>query len=437
MTGYREFNPPCSRGAATPATGRALLLAFVFASLSGCDSLIGVADSPSRIVAEDLELPANASLMVTGTIADFECAFTRYIAAQGLVGDELMWASTSPWGREFDRREFSPSEGFYATQTCDQLWSPAVYKPLSTARWQADNALNLIDEWTDSEVPERTSLIATASAYSGYAHTLIGEGMCSAAFDLGPEIGPAEIMERALARFGRAIEAATSVGNQEILNMARVGRARVHLNLGDKAAAAADARLVPEGFARLATYDESPDRRANQVAFTNAAGGWSGVTIGEFYRDLSYEGVPDPRPQVTYSGRLGQDQVTPWWVQSKFDSRSDPMTIAKWEEAQLIIAEAEVQAGNLQAAVDIINMLHARAALPPFSSSDAAQVMDQIVYERRVELFLESQHLSDLNRYDLPLKPTPGEPYPGGGIYGNARCFPLPDVERVNNPNVP
>ena len=200
MTAYREFNPPCSRGAATPATGRALLLAFVLASLSGCDSLIGVADSPSRIVAEDAELPVNASLMVTGTIADFECAFTRYIAAQGLVGDELMWASTSPWGREFDRREFSPSEGFYATQTCDQLWSPAVYKPLSTARWQADNALNLIDEWTDSEVPERTSLIATAAAYSGYAHTLIGEGMCSAAFDLGPEIGPAEIMERALAR---------------------------------------------------------------------------------------------------------------------------------------------------------------------------------------------------------------------------------------------
>ena len=437
MTVHRGSNPSCSRGVAVPTTVRALLLPLVLGSLAGCDSLIGVAESPSRIVAEDAELPENASLMVTGTIADFECAFTRYIGAEGLVGDELDWASTSPWGREFDRREFSPSEGFYATQTCDQLWSPAVYKPLSTARWQADNALALIDGWTDAEVSGRASLIATAAAYSGYAHTLMGEGMCSAAFDLGPEISPAEIMERAVSRFSRAIEAASSAGDQEILNMARVGRARVLLNLGDKAGAAADARLVPEGFVKHATYDESPDRRANQVAFTNAAGGWSGVTIGEFYRDLSFGGVPDPRPQVTNSGKLGQDQMTPWWVQSKFNNRADPIAIAKWEEAQLIVAEAEVQAGNLQAAVDIINMLHERVDLPPFHGVGAAEVMDQIIYERRVELFLESQHLSDVNRYDLPLKPAPGEPYPGGGIYGNARCFPLPDGERLNNPNIP
>ena len=63
--------------------------------------------------------------------------------------------------------------------------------------------------------------------------------------------------------------------------------------------------------------------------------------------------------------------------------------------------------------------------------------MDQIIYERRAELFLESHHLGDLRRYGFPLIPPPGATYTLGGVYGTQTCFPLPDVERDNNPNIP
>jgi starch-binding outer membrane protein, SusD/RagB family len=64
--------------------------------------------------------------------------------------------------------------------------------------------------------------------------------------------------------------------------------------------------------------------------------------------------------------------------------------------------------------------------------------MAQLVEERRRELFLEGRRLWDVRRLDLPLVPAPGEPYEiGGGEYGAQRCFPLPDVERNNNPNIP
>ena len=114
----------------------------------------------------------------------------------------------------------------------------------------------------------------------------------------------------------------------------------------------------------------------------------------------------------------------------------DPIPIARWEEAQLIIAEV---AGGATA-LAIIDALHAQAGLPSFSGTNptATQITDHIMLEeRRRELFLESHHLYDMRRFDLPFLPPAGTPYPDkGGFYGTATCFPLPDVERDNNPNL-
>ena len=44
--------------------------------------------------------------------------------------------------------------------------------------------------------------------------------------------------------------------------------------------------------------------------------------------------------------------------------------------------------------------------------------------------------MGDLRRYNLPFAPASGTTYPNGGTYGTQTCFPLPDVERINNPNI-
>jgi hypothetical protein len=63
-------------------------------------------------------------------------------------------------------------------------------------------------------------------------------------------------------------------------------------------------------------------------------------------------------------------------------------------------------------------------------------VKAQIVEERRRELYLEGHRLGDLRRLNIALTPATGSAYPGGGAYGSLSCFPLPDVERINNPNI-
>jgi hypothetical protein len=418
-----------------PVAGLAAVLCL---ALTGCSDLTSLnQEAPSRIPASTLEKPENAVLLVEGAVGDFECALANYIVAGGLVGDELGNAVLRNDIWDFDRRTIIPTNVRYSTLTCgEDVTSPTVYTVLSIARYDADNILKLLDSWTDEEVPNRIDLIATAAAYGGYSLVLMGEGMCSSALDDGPELTPAQLLTEAETRFTRAIDAATAAGDDSILNLALVGRARARLDLGDKAGAGADAALVPPGFVLQATRSGTKPRRENFV-YTYLYRELEG-TVDVPFRDVTFEATPDPRVTVIDAGILGADAATPIFQPAKYPTIDTPIPVARWEEAQLILAEADVAAGDVGGAVDIINTLHTNAGLPPYSGGSADQVQTQIIEERSRELFLEGQRLGDMIRYGLPLYPAPGTPFPvAGGFFGTQVCFPLPTVERLNNPNIP
>lgn len=402
----------------------ALLLSLPTAA---CEGLLEV-EAPSQVLAEDLESPANAGLLVAGVVADFECAFSHYILVGGLLGTELRDSQQTAAQWDYDRRTITPDGGWYATSSCEDRMG--AYTPLSTARWAADNALTALDAWTDAEVPNRTRLIATAAAYSGYAHVLMGEGFCSAAFDGGPELGRTQIFQRAEERFTRAIEAASQAGAADLVNMARVGRARARLNMGQGAQAAADAAEVPAGFVYLARYNGASGRSSNNVFVQNSRA--RTVTIEAPYLNLTWDGVPDPRVTLVDTGVNGGDQQSRIYTASKYPTDASPIPLARGTEALLI--RAEVAGG--QTAVGIINQLHAAAGIPPFQSNDEEEIQQQIILERSREFFLESHHLGDLIRYEVPFVPAPGTAWHNGAVYGDTRCMPLPDVERLNNPTL-
>lgn len=406
-----------------------LLLALPLSACGALDNALSV-DAPSRIPASELEDPARARLLLNGAIGDFECALGSYIVAGGMMSGELVDATQTAARWSYERRAVRPDESLYSRAGCEGL---GVYTPIATARWTADNILKNLEGWTDAQVPDRLRLIATAAAYAGYSYTLLGEGFCSAAVDQGPELTPAQVLEVAVQRFTRAIEAAQAAGDDNILNMARVGRARALLDLGRVAEAGVDASRVPQSFAgAYASASNISGRRQNRIFAQSNSGA---VSVAEPYRSLSFGGVADPRVRVRDAGRTATDG-TPIFNQTKYAGFDAPIPIATWEEAQLILAEAKLAAGDVAGAVQIINTLHQRAGLPAFSSASATEVMSHIIEERKRELFLEGQHLYDVNRYELPLTPAAGTPYRKGGEYGAQTCLPLPDVERLNNPNL-
>src|SRR5437764_2369358 len=220
--------------------------AVALASLAACSDASKILDqeAPSRVDASTLDNPAYAQLLVNGAIGDFECAFGNYIIAGGLVGDELLDAQLGQAGWDYDRRTIFSGSIPYSTTQCGANQAPGLYTPVSVARFQADNALRKLQAWTDAQVTNRQSLIAQAATYAGYSLVLLGEAMCSAAIDLGPEMSRAQLFAAAQDRFTTAIAAAQASSNAVMLNAARIGRARALLDQGKLQEARADAVLV-------------------------------------------------------------------------------------------------------------------------------------------------------------------------------------------------
>ncbi|MGH7664158.1 MAG: RagB/SusD family nutrient uptake outer membrane protein [Gemmatimonadaceae bacterium] len=405
--------------------------------LFACSELLEQ-EAPSRVPAELLDDPAYAVLRVRSAVGDFECALAQYVVATARVSDEFVDSQFAESGWDYDRRSINPVRGGpYATTSCDGgILNPGYYVPLSVARFQADAILRLLEGWTDEQVASRDSLIAVAAVYAGYSLVYMGETMCTGAIDIGPELTTDQLLTEAEIRFTRAIEAATAAGVSDIVALAHLGRARARRGLGDLAGARADAALVPQGFVFEATYSSAAFRRENRVntQFFREFGS----TVGPEFRDLEVGGVPDPRVDVFDTGEIGHDNSTPVFATTKYPDVSSPIPIGRYEEAQLIIAEAEIEAGDPDAAIAIINARRTELGLPTYTGpNDAASVLALLIDERKRELFLEGHRLADIIRYDLPLVPPPGTPFPKGSEFGSQLCFPLPDVERLNNPNIP
>jgi len=414
------------RGAS--ALGALLASAFLLVT-AGCGDLLEVTP-PDLIPADGLADPANAELLLNGAVGDFECAFGAYVALTGVMAHEMIDATQTAARWAYDRRNVIPAEPLYGTSSCTGM---GIYTPLSTARFSADYILENLQAWSNDDVPNRQELIARAAAYSGYSHLLLGEAFCTVAIDLSAELPSASVIQMAVDRFTTAMEAAQASGATDILNFARVGRARAYLGLGQEANAMSDAQAVPPDFEWVATASGDFSRRSNRIYAQNGLGSTAGtaLSVGEDYRNLTYNGDPDPRVPVSDFIRVNTDG-TDLYLQLKYSSLDDPLPIATGDEARLIVAE--VQGG--QTAVDIISALHAAVGLDPFPGGSESEIAAQVIEERNRELWLEGHRFFDIRRLTLPLVPAPGTPYRKGGTYGDNRCFPLPDVEIRNNPNV-
>jgi starch-binding outer membrane protein, SusD/RagB family len=428
MTNVMHETASVARGARRLVT--ALLLGLPLVTGCSTDRFLKVT-APSSLPADRLQTPQYAPLLVNGAVADFECAYGSFVLVEGIISDELADSQLGAAGWPYDRRDANTQPaGPYGVNSCSNNQTPGVYTPISTARWDADNVLTLLQGWTDQQVPNRQALIAKAALYGGFSYTIMGMAMCSAAVDGGPELSQQDLFGLAEQRFSTAIDAGNATGQSDIVNAALLGRARVRLFMGDKANADADAKQVPAGFDYDATFSADNNRRYNRVYASNIRFGF--YTVEPLSRGLTTDGVVDPRTKSIDSGVNGADGTIVWY-QQKYTDFSTPIPMARYAEAQLIIAEVE----GGQTAVDIINQLRDNVGLPHFQSTDPAVIQQTLIEERRRELWLEGQRNYDIERFNLPQEPAPGTPFPAkGGFYGTTTCLPLPDVERYNNPNI-
>ena len=398
-------------------------------TLVGCKGILDV-DLPGRIPSSQVDDPALASVLVSSVIGDFECAYNNYTVGSAAQGDEYENANSNGGLSSLGTRSVTGDTDDYVVGGCEANTAggsiAGLHVPLQTARFQAEDIFRRMSGWSDDKasskyVPNRKSFLATLRAYGGYPYLLMGETFCSVAFSGGDKQVPKVALDSAVKVFQEAIALAADPKDSVAKNLALVGLARASMDLKDWPKAATAAAQVASWFTINADRGNESDRRWNKIVyFATQLGGW---TVADTFRTLN-----DPRALVMDSGHGAFNPFTRLWVTTKYSALGDPIRLASYREAQLILAEARARQNDVPGAMGIINARRTALGLVSLTPATKEAAIAAIIQERRWELSFEGGHrLNDLLREGIAWKLGSAE-YTGQAN-GTTTCWPFPTKE--------
>ncbi len=449
-----------------------LLLTGVSLVLAGCnvDKTLTVRD-PDVANPNSLNDITVLPTLRASTISDLEVAMGAggedgVVTEGGLLADELIWAETFPTRGEMDQRNTNPINGTLSV----------IYNSLQRARATADRTSAAYYKLAPT-LPGR----AEVQAIAGFTYIMLAENYCNGVpvsdfdvnagtFQLGTPQTGVQLFTTGLAKLdsARAGLDSTVAGNASIVNLIRIGRGRVLLNLNRPVDAAAAVTLVPTTYKYTLFHSENTARQNNGIFLPTlnfprfSVSGNEGVNGLRFRLDSSDARVYAPRGRgLAFSPSVGADNLTPMFVQTKYASRSANFSFADGVEARLIEAENLARSGG--AYVGILNTL--RASLPTLltntpgpstlllntpvvtttslpaltAPTTQADQVSQVFQERAYWLFLTGHRLGDMRRLIKHLNRNAESVFPSGGYfkggtYGVDVNYPVP-FQETNNPN--
>ncbi|HUE95583.1 MAG TPA: RagB/SusD family nutrient uptake outer membrane protein [Longimicrobiaceae bacterium] len=351
-------------------------------------------------------------------------------AAVGLLAQTGMIAS-----REMVYGGLGDDFGFTFAQVAGELNpvdSDRHWNTSQQARWTAEDGVRRMRQVLGDEEFARSRLAAEALLHVGFANRLLGENMCEGLVDGGPP-GPRTIhFQRAEDAFTEALEIANRIGESQLAEAARAGRASSRVGLGDWGGARSDAETVPAGFAFRARYSTMELAQYNRVFWGSTAANRAHTVWSTFYEGY-YEETGDPRvPWKTDLANPEMRNGLPWYAQAKYEGRDAPIDLVSWEEMRLIVAEARLREGDVEGAIAAIDALRVAAGVDPWPIDGLEGAWTALKRERGIELWLEGRRLWDLHRWLQ--EGTPGE---AEDMTGRDTCVPIGAIERGTNPNIP
>ena len=404
-------------------------LAILCVAFAGCD--LGVTN-PNIIEADDLDPQADASVLAKSAMQDFTEAYHWLVLYPGWFTAEIRSAHIQQFANDANRRAIESDAG-----NLDQ----EAWGPISAARTSAAEVLGFLEGLDGPEVPLNR---LRASYVAGYSFLAMADVFCEGTVNAGPALSREAMLDSAVTHFTRAIDTGAGLSSPEatqLANAARVGRARAHLQVGRTSEALSDAQAVDEGFQYFLNYVSDPvDRRTanprlGNVLYRKTYFGDKVISVAPAFRELG-----DPRVGALPPSEHGiqpRDGVTEYWTQTKYMDFDADILLASRLEADYI--EAEIAGTSAMAAM--IDERRAANGQPSYDGpTDDASILEEFLWQKTLDFYLEGKRMGDFRRHPDAIRfmPEPGTAFhkPAAGPIGDQECFPLPDSEILNNPNL-
>jgi hypothetical protein len=442
------------------------------------------APTPDVVLPGDITSRAALPSAFASAVGDFQLAYAGGYGGQlplldyneglaqitALLTDEMLDAETYNTRIEVDRR---------ATTDINST-TLQTFQVVQQARATADLVASRYRD-LDPENPQG----AEVQALAAFTYVMIAESYCNGVptsrvlpdgtFQYGaPQTGK-QLLETAVAKFDSAITVAVAAGSDasQALNLARIGKGRALLDLGDYAAAATAVASVPSSFVYQIQHSETTGRQNNAFFAFNYIEARFTISDKEGINGLPFVSLDDPRAPVFPAGALfgdsyefGFDGTTPLYFTTKYFEYKSPTPLAIGAEARLIEAEAALKVNDIGTFLLKLNEARAasltypavpdiaapvREAPEPLTAADIPATdrgrQDLLFQERALTLFLTGHRVGDLRRLNYqygrqsesvwPTGPYQADnPDKQGTNYSTAVNLPIPQEEK-NNPQFP
>ena len=336
----------------------------------GCKDLTGVQQLPAGTSdPNSYNTPAGALAQRTAALNAFISAWPNLLAHLGLLTDEVQVQSQSVSAgtglAQLDQRTLPEGTPLHPES---HPQSDADYVALNKIRGLTNQALGQLAKY-DPSAP--ASMRGELFALQGYAEIMLADEFCSGIplstldfqndYTYAAPSTTAQVYQDAIVKFDSALALAGS--NASVLNLARVGKGRALLNLGNYADAAQAVASVPDGFKyQIAAAWEQVLGGVPHDPFT---GGLQDADR-EGNNGLPFVSSQDPRSAQGLGHNEYGTPPEPQKIVGQLNSMGyAPLTIADAVEARLIQAEAALQAGDVTTWRTTLNQLRTQGFMTP------------------------------------------------------------------------
>lgn len=381
---------------------------------------------------------------------------------------ECLWQETGIMTDEFKNVDFQNTR-----QDIDQRAittdNPTIpYTQVTQARGFVITAIDAMKTY----VPTNTADIGELYMSLGFVEMSMSEAYCNGIplgsalkgqVVLGPPLTNLQVYDVAKAHLDSAlaVNVGGDAGSLFIRQASSIIKARILVNQGQYAAAAAVVSGIPTSFQYV--WTSNPGDNADDNGIWGNISNTARMSVADSFdivngtsnlikNALPFASAKDPRVPVIPGSQavpkvIAEDGATPHFVQQIWN-RDDPLPIASGIDARLFEAEAQLNANDYTGMVATLNALRAAApkigvyqvpamaalASVPATKSDAVTLFFR---EKGFWTFGRGQRLGDLRRMIRQYGRTEDNVFPKGvyfkgGVYGGDVNMPVPDGEKVN-----